>query len=326
MWFPSWLRKPTVSPKQRPARRFRPRLEVLEDRSVPATLTVNTTLDVLGHANGMLSLRQAVLDANARTTADTIVVPAGTYNLTLAEPGDTGAGGDLDINASGTAALTISGAGAGTTIIDGGGRNRIFDINLFGAVSISGVTMQDGNAGPLARGGAVWSQYATLSVSNCTFSGNTAFGGGAIGAGRSLTVSNCTFSGNTTANLQGGSGGAIYAYGTLAVSNCMFAGNGAGFGGAIYSSGAATIDSSSFSGNSGTRGGAILNAGGTMTVSSCTVSGNSASQYGAGILNGGNGKLVIRDSTVSGNTAPAWPDLAGTASIFNSTIGNTYYP
>jgi len=326
MWFSSWLRHPTVSRKHRPANRFRPRLEALEDRAVPATLTVNTTVDVLGHANGMLSLRQAVLDANARTTADTIVVPAGTYNLILPEPG--AVGGGLEINASGTAALTISGAGAGTTIIDGGGHNRIFDINLFGPVSIAGVTMQDGNAGILGHGGAVWSQYATLSVSNSTLSGNTAWGGGAIAGSRSLTVSNCSFSGNTTTP-HGGLGGAINAIGTLAVSNCTFTDNDAfQFGGAIYSSGAATISSSSFSGNSaiygGGGGGAIVNAGGTMTLSNCTLSGNSASGSGGGIHN--SGTLVIRGSTISGNTAPEWPDLAGTASIFNSTIGDTYYP
>ena len=57
MWFPSWLRNRIVSPKPRAARRFQPRLEVLEGRAVPAILTVNTTLDVLGHDNGMLSLR-----------------------------------------------------------------------------------------------------------------------------------------------------------------------------------------------------------------------------------------------------------------------------
>ena len=61
MWFSSWLRQRTVSRKRRPASRFRPALEVLEDRAVPATLTVNTTQDVLGHAGGLLSLRQAVL-------------------------------------------------------------------------------------------------------------------------------------------------------------------------------------------------------------------------------------------------------------------------
>src|SRR5438270_7456864 len=110
MWFSSWLRTRTVSPKRRPAKRFRPRLEVLEDRSVPATLTVNTTLDVLGHDNGVLSLRQAILDANASHGADTIVVPAA-VNYTLKQVGineDAALTGDLDI----TGHLTIQGAGA----------------------------------------------------------------------------------------------------------------------------------------------------------------------------------------------------------------------
>jgi predicted outer membrane repeat protein len=61
-----------------------------------------------------------------------------------------------------------------------------------------------------------------------------------------------------------------------------------------------------------------------MTVSNCTLSGNSASQYGGGISN--SGKLVIQGSTLLGNTAPLGPDLLGSASIFNSTIGNVYYP
>ncbi len=324
MWLSSWLRKRTISARQRPANRIRPQLEVLEDRAVPATLTVNTTVDVLGHANGMLSLRQAVLDSNASATADTIIVPAGTYNLTLAGVGDTGTSGDLEVNPAVTKALTISGAGAATTIIDGGGNDRIFEIG-YGTVSITGFTMQHGNPG-LANGGAIWSRNATLSVSNCTLSGNTAQSGGAIASGHPLSVSNCTFSGNTTDNPHGGYGGAIDAYsGTLAVSDCIFYDNeNYGFGGAIYSSGAATISSSSFSGNSAIRGGAILNAGGAMTVSNCTLSGNSASESGGGILN--SGKLVIRASTVSDNTAPVSPDLAGTASIFNSTIGDTYFP
>src|ERR1043166_7364285 len=108
MWFSSWLRKRTVSPKRRPANRFRPALEMLEDRCVPATFTVNTTTDILGHDNGMLSLRQAIIDANVAPKADTIVVPAGTYTLT--RPGineDAGLTGDLDIIGD----LKIQGAG-----------------------------------------------------------------------------------------------------------------------------------------------------------------------------------------------------------------------
>src|SRR5436309_2911519 len=68
-----------------PASRFRPRVEALEDRTVPTTFLVTTTLDGLPG-----SLRQAVIASNAHPGADTIVLPAGTYNLTR-----TGAGEDL---------------------------------------------------------------------------------------------------------------------------------------------------------------------------------------------------------------------------------------
>ena len=48
------------SPRRRRAAPRRPRarlaLEALEERAVPATLVVNTTLDTLGHDNGLLSL------------------------------------------------------------------------------------------------------------------------------------------------------------------------------------------------------------------------------------------------------------------------------
>jgi hypothetical protein len=62
----------------------------------------------------------------------------------------------------------------------------------------------------------------------------------------------------------------------------------------------------------------------TMTVSNCTLSANSAGHDGGGIVN--IGKLTLRDSTVSGNTAPLGTDLYGTASISDSTIGSVYYP
>ena len=80
----SWLRNRTVSlaQKHRPARRFRPPLEMLENRAVPATFSVTPPLDVVDSADGLLSLREAIMAANATTKADTIVLPAGTYALT----------------------------------------------------------------------------------------------------------------------------------------------------------------------------------------------------------------------------------------------------
>ena len=63
--------------RRTPTRRCPLRLESLEDRSVPATFTVNTTLDEVTPADGKLSLREAITRANTTPGADVIVLPAG---------------------------------------------------------------------------------------------------------------------------------------------------------------------------------------------------------------------------------------------------------
>lgn len=483
MWFSSWLRKRAVSPKGHPARRFRPCLEVLEDRAVPATFLVNTPLDVLGHTNGMLSLRQAIIDANATPAADTITVPTGSYTLTRSGAGeDACLTGDLDINGP----LTINGAGAGKTVIDGGGLDRVFQV-LSGPVSLSGMTIQGGNAslgdtsmgsgkgGAVANfatltvsdsiisgnhaydGGGIYNVYpASLTIHNSTLSGNTAkwgggianygtlaidtsvisansadqdgggisnhgtlavnqstlstnsaghlgggiytqvsttidnstlsansagpsrsagyggYGGGIYSAGSTLTVTSSVLTGNIarygsgggittslptiltvrnsrfSSNVAAGQGGGIWNNGgTVTVSDSTFSGNSAYKGGGIHNHGALTVSSSTFSGNTGGYGGGIFNDSGltvsgstfsgntarsgggisnygTLTVSASTFSGNAATISGGGIFNAGT--LTLRGCTVKGNTAPLDADLYGTASLFDTTIGDTYYP
>ena len=90
-----------------------------------AVFNVNSTSDAID-ANpgngvcqtstvGQCTLRAAIMEANALPGADTIVVPAGTYNLIRPGNDDTAVNGDLDI----TSTLTISGAGYANTLIDG---------------------------------------------------------------------------------------------------------------------------------------------------------------------------------------------------------------
>src|SRR6516225_4912533 len=109
--------------------RSHPVLEGLESRVVLSTFKVNTTLDTVAvslttgkDASGHISLRSAIMAANAKPNADTIILPAGTFKLTLAGAGeDNYATGDLDIKGN----LTIKGKNAASTIIDGNKLDRV---------------------------------------------------------------------------------------------------------------------------------------------------------------------------------------------------------
>ena len=112
-----------------------------------STFKVNTTLDTVAvnlktgkDATGHISLRSAVQAANAKPNADTIIVPGGTFTLTIAGANeDNAATGDLDINGN----VTIKGKGAGVTVVDANNIDRAFQV-LSGKVKISGLTIEHG--------------------------------------------------------------------------------------------------------------------------------------------------------------------------------------
>ena len=336
MGFFTWLRQRTGSRKQRLPSRFRPTLEMLEDRAVPATLTVNTTLDVLGHDNGMLSLRQAIIDTNGSSTANTISLPAGMYTLTLAGTGENNClTGDLDIMTSSKGSLTITGAGAGLTVVDGNSLDRVFQV-LSGTVTLSGMTIQGGNAqnNPFdtstyhGEGGGI-ENNGMLTINNCTISGNAAgtHGGGIFNYGGTVTVNNSTLSGNS-ALLGNGGGIANLASGMLTVRDSTISGNHAGLnGGGVENLGATlTFDHSVLSGNDAAlSGGGIYNSRTlTVTVSYGTFTGNSAN--GGGGMSVGSGTVTVNYSTFSDNTAGVGGAISngGTLTVSNSTFtGNS---
>src|SRR5262245_351896 len=100
-------------------------VEFLEDRSVPAVFNVTTTLDDIVPANGLRSLREAISAANATPGADTIILPAGVFRITINGPGeDLNAMGDFDI----TDSVVIQGAGSAATVINAQQRDRVFDV------------------------------------------------------------------------------------------------------------------------------------------------------------------------------------------------------
>jgi predicted outer membrane repeat protein len=211
------------------------------------------------------------------------------------------------------ALVTINGAGASSTIVDGGkglcpviNDCTVFTISQPVAVAFSGLTVRNGyNAG---GGGIQISSSANVTIQNSILANNTAYfpyNGGGIefkGSSGALTVSNSTFSGNGA----GGSGAAIANNGAaLTILNSSFSGNGAKsqHGGAIYTAGSTTIKSSTFSGNRGI-GGALFMDGGTTTIVKSTFANNQADGYeGGAIFVPNGGTLNISSSTLAGNSA-----------------------
>src|SRR2546426_3114431 len=208
-----------------------------------ATFTVNDTADavdaVLGDgtcatAGGTCTLRAAIQEANALPGSDTIMVPADTYLLTIeGRDEDAAVTGDLDI----TDDVTITGAGADRTILDGNGIDRIFDIELPTSrvaivVAIAALTIRNGNSGPgaLADGGGLYNS-GTLTLRNVVVANNTtaAASGGGFTSINDITLTDCVVSGNTTAIYGGG----IDNFGTATLENVTVSGNMSGLGGGI---------------------------------------------------------------------------------------------
>src|SRR5581483_2653987 len=142
------------------------RLELLEDRSVPAVLTVNTTLDGIDHSDNRLTLREALAAANRNSTAGfsarELALVSGalgddTIQFGLGGNTSTGRairldGGPLKISDT-TWSTTIIGPSDYRLTINGAGRSRVWTIESGRVASLSNLTIVGGDAGDANGGG-----------------------------------------------------------------------------------------------------------------------------------------------------------------------------
>ena len=190
--------------------------------------------------------------------------------------------------------------------INGQGRVQIFYVAYGNIVVLNWLTMTNGDGNDDdGEGGGIYNE-GTMTVNQCTLSGNSASDGGGIYNNGTLTVNQCTLSGNS-----GGFGGGILNDGTLTVNQSTLSGNNGGDGGGICNYGTLTVNQSTLSGNSAYVGGGIFSHG-TLTVNQCTLSGNNASDAGGGVYN--LGTAMVNQSTLSGNSGGS----DGGGGIFNS--------
>ena len=277
----------------RTTHRVRPRIDGLEDRFLLATFKVNTTLDTVAvnlktgqDATGRISLRSAIQAANAKPNADTIVVPAGTYQLTLTGANeDNDATGDLDINSN----VTIKGKGSSSTIVDANNIDRAFQI-LSGKVQISGLTIEHGRAD---KGGGILNSGGKVTLTSDVFLNNVAVGSNGSNGRNALgdvSVGGDGGNGNDGGNAIGG--GIANQAGTMTVSKIAIIGNLAqGGDGGVGGTGGFGTTTALFPGGSGAtaqggRGGA---------------GGSGGTAFGGGIFNAAN--LTLTATTFSANVA-----------------------
>ncbi|MGI8857968.1 MAG: choice-of-anchor Q domain-containing protein [Thermomicrobiales bacterium] len=185
-----------------------------------SSVLVNKTADTYdsggcaGTGTGSCSLRDAVVYANSH--AGTVIsVPAGLYKLTIPPSGSDGdTTGDLDLYKD----MTINGAGAGVTTIDGGVIADGIFAAIHASVTLNGLTLANGLrfTPSLVHGGALFVDLSTtVVVNNCAFFHNLDIGysgsgtaggsgmGGAIVTNDTLEVNRSTFTNNSA---QGGDG------------------------------------------------------------------------------------------------------------------------
>ena len=248
---------------------------------------------------------------NQAGSGDTLTLCTGTWNLTSTVLIDKD--------------LTLRGAGAAMTILDGGNAVRVLQVAQGSTVKVQDLKITKG-AVTSGRGGGI-RNLGTLTLQNSAVTGSTADqrGGGILNDG-TLTVQDSTVSGNSS--VLGGGISNDFGTVTLGAGSNLTGNTATSTGGGIINFGTLTMkDGSSVTGNTASTGGGINTQNATVTMESgSSVSDNTATSLGGGFFVQ-NGTVTLQaGSSVSGNNIGGINNAnGGTVNIATSTIvtGNT---
>jgi CSLREA domain-containing protein len=287
--------------------------EVFNVNDTADTDDVNAGDGICATIMGLCTLRAAITEANSLEGVDTINIPSGTYTTASS----------LSIYS----AIIIIGENTGTTIVDANDSARVFFISTNQPVSMSGFTVQGGNAGTSGLGGGIYiNSNGDVTLSAMNVNNNKANSGCGIGAGspiNQLTITDSVIENNL--GITGGSGpstsiggGLRLSQGTVTITDSTIRGNTADSGGGLVyisvdltirnttiSDNIATVNTSSNGVEIGGVGGGINAGGGSITkITNSTISNNKAMNNGGGIyMANGYSSVSLFNTTVTNNTA-----------------------
>ena len=303
--------------------RFRPRVEVLEERRMLAVVLVTSELDTIDFADGVTSLREGVFATNIVPGADTIEFDSSLAGKTiLLTQGVLAISDGLTIKGLGADLLSIDASGSDPTPdLSNGDGSSIFNISPTSenpqspfSVSLFGLALTGGDTS--GAGGAIYSA-SNLRIAGCNIYDNAAGSGGGVCASQAsdapinVEIEDSQFT-NNTARTTWCYGGAI-AIGlstegsSVAIRNCDVSGNSA----------AASSMWSTADGGWVWGGGISVQNWGETTIVNNRIGHNTASgtwSWGGGLYVEPRGSLFISNNQFDENTAiGSWASGGGLA-------------
>lgn len=270
-------------------------------------IEVTTSQDQFGEDTSKCSFREAI-EASSTDTAfggcpagnsvDVILVGGFQPALSITRAGsgeNNNATGDFDIRGSGS--LTILGQGPRTSVINGAGLDRVFDIRTGSTVSVTfiNVTIRGGDAGN-ENGGGILAQGGPLTIRGSLITENSAGrGGGVYHAANSApaTIRNSALTANSA--LQ--TGGGLFSNASFTMTSTTIAENIASDGGGMHAQG--------------------TNA--AVVLKNITVAFNSANQRGGASLGAGD---VLVDNSIFANNAVIADGARSASDLFCSSVSS----
>jgi CSLREA domain-containing protein len=266
-------------------------------------------------SSGACTLRAAIQEANAFAGDDTVMLPAGTFTISLPFMDDFR---DADGSFYLSSTVDLVGVGADLTILDGGMLDRVLQVAFDGLATVSDLTIQNGS-----RAGILTNSGGNLTLLRVTVQDNQGLAfadpGGIKVEGATLSLIESTVQSNTADFATGGilfTGDTLSAVDTVIRDN--FGVGGIVSGGMICNFGTARFERVAFIGNQGLAGaGLLVMAGCDVTLTNVTLSGNTLLDRTGGTVENVGGVVTLANVTV---TESSGFGLTGAMTLRNTIV------